>query len=285
MRPLVHRNAPTSGSLAVWQSRLAPGIIFHGGTRVSHPFPRHWHDELHICAYTAGVGYLACRGSSRLVGRGDLVITPPGEVHENWVESGATVSFYSAYVDRSLLRTVARDINQEKELLPAFPNMFQHSPRMLSSFLSMVRTIQHGESRLQCDELLRNFLSFLFLTRRSNTTSHSRAPYDHTAVTRAREYIAAHFTEPITLAQLGRVTDLSPFHLQRIFFRKTGLPPHAYQTQLRINRAKELLRQQHALCEIAITTGFADQSHLTRQFRRLVGITPGRYAAEFSRTR
>jgi AraC-like DNA-binding protein len=285
MRALGDRKAVSSESLAVWRSRAVPGVVFHCGTRISHPFPPHWHDELHLCAYTAGAGYLAIRGKSYLVGRGDLIITPPGEVHENWVESGATVSFYSAYVDAYLLRNVLRDINCDWIHGSGFPNMFQRSPRLLNKFLRMYRSIQAGNTSLECDEIWRDFLTLLILNGRTGTTSLPRVLYDHTAVQRAREYIAEHFTESISLAQLSRVTAFSPFHLQRIFFRQTGLPPHAYQTQLRINRAKELLREQQSLCEVAIQTGFADQSHFTRQFRRLVGVTPGRYAAEFKHAR
>lgn len=285
MRALGDRKAVSSDSLAVWRSRAVPGVVFHCGTRVSHPFPRHWHDELHLCAYTAGAGYLACRGNSYLVGRGDLVITPPGEVHENWVESGATVSFYSAYVDASLLRNLIRDITCDRKQGSDFPSMFQRSPHLLSDFFRMYRAIQAGNTQLQCEEMLRDFLTLLILHGHTDATSLPRSPHDHTAVRSAREYIAAHFTESISLARLSRVTEFSPFHLQRIFFRQTGLPPHAYQTQLRINRAKELLREHQSLCDVAIKTGFADQSHLTRQFRRLVGVTPGRYAAEFNRAR
>jgi AraC-like DNA-binding protein len=55
------------------------------------------------------------------------------------------------------------------------------------------------------------------------------------------------------------------------------MPPHAFQTQARIARAKTLLRQGRAISEVARLTGFADQSHLTRHFKRLVKLTPGEY--------
>jgi AraC-like DNA-binding protein len=69
-----------------------------------------------------------------------------------------------------------------------------------------------------------------------------------------------------------------------MFTRQTGMPPHSYQTQLRINHAKVLLRDGHSLAEIASITGFADQSHLTRHFHRYVGVSPGRYASSFQLT-
>jgi AraC-like DNA-binding protein len=65
--------------------------------------------------------------------------------------------------------------------------------------------------------------------------------------------------------------------LHRVFTAETGMAPHAYHTQVRINRAKELLRKRLPLAEVAARAGFADQSHLHRHFTRRVGITPGRY--------
>ena len=65
----------------------------------------------------------------------------------------------------------------------------------------------------------------------------------------------------------------------RVFRRQTGLPPHAYQTQVRIEAAKNLIIQGRSLAFVAAETGFADQSHFTRRFKQLAGITPGEYAA------
>lgn len=93
----------------------------------------------------------------------------------------------------------------------------------------------------------------------------------------ARSFINEHFAGSISLEELGRLTNLSPFHLHRAFRRQTGMPPHAYQIQVQVNGAKQLLLRGWPLAEVALATGFADQSHLTRHFRRLVGMTPGRY--------
>jgi AraC-like DNA-binding protein len=97
-------------------------------------------------------------------------------------------------------------------------------------------------------------------------------------VRRVRDYLAAHLAENVTLDQLAAVTDLSAFHLLRVFRAAVGLPPHAYLTQLRIAHAKRRLAQSQGVAQVAAETGFVDQSHLTKQFKRLVGVTPGQYA-------
>jgi hypothetical protein len=85
--------------LRMWRSDAFDGILFSRGKGMTHPYPRHWHEEFHLCAYTAGAGYLGYGGNSYPVTEGDFVATPPGEVHENWVNGEAGISFFGMYVD------------------------------------------------------------------------------------------------------------------------------------------------------------------------------------------
>ena len=80
------------------------------------------------------------------------------------------------------------------------------------------------------------------------------------------------------LEELASLANLSPYHLARVFRDEIGMPPHAYQTQARLGRTRVLLLRGWPPARVAQETGFADQSHLTRRFKRLVGVTPGRYA-------
>lgn len=97
-------------------------------------------------------------------------------------------------------------------------------------------------------------------------------------VSRARAFLDERFADPVHLDDLERVAGLSRFYLVRRFRSEIGLPPHAYQLALRIDRARSLIGDGVALHDVASRCGFTDQSHLTRHFRRAVGVTPGAYA-------
>ena len=98
------------------------------------------------------------------------------------------------------------------------------------------------------------------------------------AVARARDYLAAHCAENVSLDQLAALTGLGPYALLRAFARSYGLPPHAWLVQERVRRAQDSLRgEEFAVGEAALAVGFADQSHLTRHFKRLVGMISGVY--------
>jgi AraC-like DNA-binding protein len=80
------------------------------------------------------------------------------------------------------------------------------------------------------------------------------------------------------LAVLAGVAGFSVFHFAREFKQTAGVTPHFYLLQKRVQRAKEMLaRTDLSLSEIALAAGFADQSHLARHFRRMVGSTPGEF--------
>jgi AraC family transcriptional regulator len=91
-------------------------------------------------------------------------------------------------------------------------------------------------------------------------------------------YINANLGRDISIAALSKAAGLSPSHFIRMFQFSTGLSPHQYVLRARVRRAQELLRRtQHSIAEIADMTGFCGQSHFTKHFGRLLGITPRRY--------
>jgi transcriptional regulator GlxA family with amidase domain len=99
------------------------------------------------------------------------------------------------------------------------------------------------------------------------------------ALTRACSFIAGNLGERFTLDDLARQAGVSRFHFARLFRISTGDSPMAYLLKSRIERAKQMLLQDdRPVCEIAAALGFCDQSHLTRTFRRLTGLTPREFA-------
>jgi len=104
-------------------------------------------------------------------------------------------------------------------------------------------------------------------------------PHEELAVRRVKSLLHDRYNERVTLAELASSAGFSPFHLLRLFHASVGMPPHAYLTQLRVSHAKDLLARGAAVAEVASLVGFTDQSHLTRHFKRIVGVPPGAYRA------
>jgi transcriptional regulator of acetoin/glycerol metabolism/AraC-like DNA-binding protein len=98
------------------------------------------------------------------------------------------------------------------------------------------------------------------------------------AMRRVHEYIEAHLSDSIELAEFAAIAGLSVFHFARAFKQSAGVTPHYYLVRRRVERARELLAgTDHSLSEIAFATGFSDQSHLSRHFRQMTGTSPGQF--------
>jgi AraC-like DNA-binding protein len=99
------------------------------------------------------------------------------------------------------------------------------------------------------------------------------------AVEHAKAYLRERFNESVSLRELAAACGLSRFHLVHAFTKEAGLSPHAYQVHVRVERARSLLQSGVSPAIVAANLGFADQSHFTRHFKRIMHVTPTQYAS------
>jgi AraC-like DNA-binding protein len=181
------------------------------------------------------------------------------------------------FVDAESMRYAASEVLYEETGVPFFPTAVVFDKDIIRRYLSLHYALEQPASSLERQALLLNFLTTL-ITRFAENSTRPRPPgLERQAVGRALDYLSEHYAENISLENLARIANLSPFHFNRVFSEQYGMPPHAFQTQLRVFRAKTLLRQGWSISQVAFQTGFADQSHLTRHFKRLVAVTPGQF--------
>jgi AraC-like DNA-binding protein len=102
----------------------------------------------------------------------------------------------------------------------------------------------------------------------------------HEAVELAKGFVEAHAGDDIDLDSMAQEAGISKFHLVRLFREAEGTTPWAYVRAARIRRAKELLEEDLPLVDVALQSGFYDQSHFNRAFREAEGKTPGQYREE-----
>lgn len=261
--------------IKVWRRDGLAGIEFRRGVAVSEPYPRHWHDEYQLCLVSDGGGELFYRGSRHGTPTGSLFIVHPGEVHSNQTATGC--SFRSIYIEPDLVREMLGEFCTGNDL-PFFWQAVMFDIDVIADYLSLHYASENGSSSLEREVLARRFLFRLILKGSGSRVNVSVAGDESASVRRVREYITEHHERSISLRELEQLTGLSPFHLTRVFSKTVGMPPHEFQTQVRVAAAKRLIRKGHPIAEAAAAAGFADQSHFHRHFRRLMKITPGEYS-------
>ncbi|MFN2510900.1 MAG: helix-turn-helix domain-containing protein [Pyrinomonadaceae bacterium] len=267
------RGSESRESITHWRLDDVAGIEFRSGV-VTEPYPRHWHEEYQFCFIQTGGGELFYRGIHHDTPATSLFIVHPGEVHSNETRVGC--SFRSIYVDPELIRRTVSSICDGEQSLPFFSDPMIFDEEVIGSYLRL-HVSPENSGTAEREEATLDLVSRL-VARYAQTRLEMSAPGNEpTAVQTAREYIAAHHDRNITSGELARLVNLSPFHLNRVFTREIGMPPHAFQMQVRVAAAKRLIQNGQPLASVAATTGFADQSHFIRHFKRLMKITPGEY--------
>ena len=266
----------TSEQIKVWRLPQLAGIELHRGKAVTRDCPRHWHEELHLCVIESGSGELHYRGTRYSTPAGSLFIVPPGEIHANYTQEPNGCHYRNLYVHPNLLRETIEHLKvNEIESLFSQPILF--NTNLINLYVEAHRGLEQPASRLEQDSLLLHLLVQL-ITNHTDKSSSATLRKESDAVSRVRDYIVDNYQENVPLMQLAEIARMSPYYLNRVFCLQIGMPPHAFQTQVRVLKAKKLLREGCAVSAVASATGFADQSHLTRHFKLLVGITPGIYS-------
>lgn len=260
---------PDRTGLEIRPSPGLPAIELHVGAAVTHSHPAHWHDEYFVTAITEGEGVFRFRGQAHRVPAGTMMLVVPGEIHAH-VSGPAGRSFRSLHAVRALVAGLAPE-------LPPLRSTPIAEAGLVARFLSLHRLLEGDGSLLRKETRLLTF--FVELAGRSRSSPAERLPGpERAAVRRAQELLDDSGSSRVTLRELAEAAGLSPFHLHRLFRTQVGLPPHEYHLRRRLVRARELLGSGQPIADVAAETGFADQSHLTRHFKRLLGMPPAVYA-------
>ncbi len=273
----------TQEQISVWRPNDVPGVELRSGVSVKEPYPRHWHEEYQFCLIQAGGGELVYRGTCHDTPQISLFIVHPGEVHSNHTETGC--SFRSMYVDPEFIRSAVSEVagrsrsrsRSRSQSLPFFPDPMVLDREITSSYEALHLSFENGGTTLEQETLVLHLINQLLERHAEDRLRLASPRQEPRAVQKVREYILEFHAHNISLTELARLANVSPFHLTRVFAKEVGMPPHAFQTQVRVARAKKLIRTGVPLADVAAMTGFADQSHFIRHFKRLMKITPGEY--------
>lgn len=261
-----------------WRDPAFNDLELLQATYVTHRFAPHTHEGYAIGVIESGAERFKYRGSSHLAPQGSVVAVNPGEVHTGAAAIERGWSYRMFYPDVSLVQRAASPDETRTLDVPFFPSPVIHDPLLAGMLSQLHLALATSPSTLERESRLT--WTFAHLVMRHADTHLIERPTrgGRSIVQHVRTYLEDHATENVSLDQLADLVRLSPFHLLRVFRETVGLPPHSYLTQLRVTRAKRLIASSMPLAEVAGAVGFSDQSHLTRHFKALVGVTPGQYA-------
>ena len=219
--------------------------------------------------------------------RGDVALVPAGTPVEFRSPSpeGQRVESLAISLAPAFVRRVAGEAEVDPDGVELIGTLGGRDPeieRIAASLLSELEdSSPFGDlyadslANLLAVHLLRDHSSLGF--RRDHRTG-AGAGLQAAALRRVTDYVEENLAAGLTLAEISAVAHMSPFHFSRLFKASTGLSPHRYVVDRRVERAKSLLQKTGLpLHEVARLAGFTDQSHLAKHFRRQLGVTPRRF--------
>lgn len=241
---------------------------------LTHRFAPHTHDTWAIGAVIAGAKDDAIGRHSNIVRAGELNALRPGQAHAGRLVGEVACHYAMVYVNDEMFRCRADTLGINTPTLPAHAIADQTLAARLAAFVARALANQ-GAPSLK-DQWISLFDDLLLTHGASGVSIPSGTRHSSSArLQRARNFLREHWDQSISLQTLAESAALSPFHFCRRFAQEFGLSPHRYQLVMRMNRAKALIERGADLAEVAQLTGFADQSHLGRQFKSCFGFTPG----------
>lgn len=235
-------------------------------------FEPHRHDTYAIAITIAGVQTFRYRGTRRFSLPGQLVILHPDETHDGAAGTDEGFGYRSIYVAPELIR----------DALGGSPLPFVADPvpkptpttRLLAALLADIDEPISDLASVETTAVIADTLRSL-----SGQRDQTGGAIDSNAVALARDYLAAHAREQTPAATLEQITGVDRFTLTRHFRSAYGTSPDRYRTMRRLDLARQAIESGLPLARAAFAAGFADQSHMTRQFKRTYGLTPARWAA------
>jgi len=278
--------APNTRNQHFWRDDAMPFVELR---RVSDGhavcYERHSHDTFSIGTVKGGHSTYWNRGKTHETQAGSVVILNPEDVHGCNPVKGADWVYDMLFVDPDWLLDLQIELDADAAgKFAMFSDTLSHDPHLYDGLIDLADMLANPDVDILGKETaLVSFFGDLHvqLDRRGvlvGEQMHSSGAVHDRKMVRVGEYIRAHYAENISLDDLAALVGYSRSYLVRAFKKTFGMTPYAYLINCRVQRARHALRRGEKIVDVALETGFADQAHFQRIFKRLVATTPRLYA-------
>lgn len=265
--------------MAEWEQRLGHydgelKIEAHQFKGIMQKFPNHFHEYYVIGFVESGKRSLTCKNREYIIEAGDLLLFNPSDNHACQQIDDKPLDWRSINITIDVMRETVRQITG-KNSLPKFTTAAVHRSEAVLSLRELHCLIMEQEKGFKKEEIF-FFLIEQLITEYTEPVRENLAEVSE-EIHKACAYMESHFAESITLDDLSKLSSVNKYTMLRNFTRQRGVTPYQYLETIRVGEAKKLLEKGIDLLDVAMRTGFADQSHFTKFFKMLIGLTPKQY--------
>lgn len=266
----------------LWADADIDGLLMMRADFTTHEFAPHVHEELVIAVTERGGSEFRSRGVCEYAEPETVLVFNPDEPHSGKMGWSEQWRYRAFYLGDAVMAQFADDLEVAPRALPHFLSNKLKDRELCGRLIALHKMAeQHGSIVLKQTELL-TALASLFVRHGTPAPKLQSLGNEQSRISKVLQYLSEHYEDNVTLNDLAQLSGMSTFHLIRSFNKAIGLSPHAFLTQVRVRRAREMLETGAPLAEVATAVGLYDQSALNRHFKRVYGVTPGQYAGAIS---
>jgi len=252
-----------------------PGLERIEAFFAGHAYDPHRHD-LYAIGYTLdGVQSFDYRGSRADSTRGKAIVLHPDEVHDGHAGTNIGFRYRLLYIEPRLIRDA---LGEKARTLPFVRSPVSRNPHLMAALRPALDDLDRSLEALETDQVVLAIAEAL-LALDASARNRSVSTTCVTAVERARHFLDVQCQRVVASEELEVLSGLDRYALARHFRTRLGTSPYRYLMMRRLDRARSLIGAGHSLADAALGCGFADQSHMTRQFKRTYGLSPSRWRA------
>lgn len=273
----MHKNSPKTFT-QFRRLKNFPGLELFKAVNFQHRFSRHSHSGYALGVIEQGALGFFYKGENLVASPGIINLVVPDEPHDGQplTEHGWTYRMF--YFEPQLLQAMSMEFLNRYDYLPFFKSGTIDDPDLAQMIRQTHTLFENSQStQLERESGLMHMLIQFILRHADDQPQLLKMSYEFKRIARVCDYIQDNFSKNLTLNQLAGIAYLSPYHFLRIFQKQKHISPHAFLIQIRIQHAKFWLAEGKSIAQVAMETGFTDQSHFHRHFKRTVGITPRQY--------
>lgn len=266
----------SNSSVFFWRDKLLPFAevrVVADGRKVS--YGKHCHATFSIGAVTQGCCHYLNGTTERIIQAGTVVLFNPDTVHACNPINGQAWSYLMFYLDKTWLTHLQQQMGMATDHFCQFSHADTTDPKLFNALINLYQTLTSDTSLLNKEISLVEFFSQLHQWQFMSPTPRVA----NTKLSQVADYITIHAQQTMQLADLCQIANLSPYYLIHSFKKHYGISPYAFLINKRIQHSQLLLKQGQTLSEVANNTGFADQAHFQRTFKKLLAVTPRVYQA------
>jgi AraC-like DNA-binding protein len=256
----------------IWHYPDAREVFFAETEYTQHHFPPHFHEHYVFFCVTKGVNEGSFPKKKYAVTPNDFLIIHPGEIHSGNSFSNRLLKYHTFCPTEKFLVTALQSM--ELGALPSFTPIISDAGIIIQKFNSLINNSATQAGNFLLEQSLTDFLGSLMERTKRDICFPNTKKVFREKINKAKKFIEDNYTNHFSLAELSRHTGLSSYHLLRSFKACIGLTPHGYLNNFRAEMAKRKMSEKISLTRLAHHSGFYDQSHFIRHFKKINGIAP-----------